>query len=721
MNSAEKTQGSMPAVVRRPETVTLTLSPSAKITPLHLDRFAIVYVRQSSPKQVMEHRESTARQYAFAEQAVAFGWPRERVLTIDEDQGKSGRTTDGRDGFHRLVTEVTLNHVGMVLGLEMSRLARSSKDWHAFSEMCAIFGTLIVDEDGVYDGNDPNDRLLLGLKGIMSEMELHIMRNRLQHGRINKAQRGELFYGAPYGYVKLLTGKVDFDPDEQARAVVRLLFDKFDELGSVYSLFLWLVKHGINLPIRPRTGPNKGRLEWHRPSLATLNQTLHHPMYAGAYAYGRRPEAAKNTHTMRKGRTGKWLSIDQWQVLIRDHLPAYITWERYLKNQERLKQNQTRADTRGTPRNGCALLPGILSCGRCGFRMQVQYRSKDHPYYRCMRDHATATEKICCDLSANILDELVAGQLLRALEPAALELSLKARADLRRERERLDKHWKQKLQRARYDVEVAERRYQTVDPENRLVAATLERQWEDALRKEREIKEEYDRYCRQTPLQLSAEDEARIVALSSDIPALWNSPQSTNAHRQKITRCLIERVVVHVESNTDRSEAVIHWIGGYESRHDFVRAVRRYSQYGDYDRLLKRVTELREAGKTADQIANTLNAEGFVPIRRDRSFNQEVVYKLLVQLGFSDERTDTSLLGRNEWYLTTLAGKLKMPRATLWYWASQGWVHSRRTTTQKVVIVWADGAEISRLKKLLKSGWRGILGYPAELTTPKKR
>jgi DNA invertase Pin-like site-specific DNA recombinase len=522
MNSAEKNQGSTPAVVRRPETVTLTLSPSARITPLHLDRFAIVYVRQSSPKQVLEHRESTARQYGFAEQAVAFGWPRDRVLTIDEDQGKSGRTTDGCDGFHRLVTEVTLNHVGVVLGLEMSRLVRSSKDWHAFSEMCAIFGTLIVDEDGVYDGNDPNDRLLLGLKGIMSEMELHIMRNRLQHGRINKAQRGELIYGAPYGYVKLLTGKVDFDPDEQARAVVRLLFDKFDELGSVYSLFLWLVKHGVNLPIRPRTGPNKGRLEWHRPSLATLNQTLHHPMYA-------------------------------------------------------------------------------------------------------------------------------------------------------------------------------------------------------ALRKEREIKEEYDRYCRQTPPQLSAEDEARIAALASDIPALWNSPQSTNAHRQEITCCLIERVVVHVESNTDRSEAVILWIDGYESRHDFVRAVRRYAQYGEFDRLLKRVTELREAGKTADRIADTLNAEGFVPLRRDRSFNQEVVYKLLVRLGFSDERMDTSVLGSNEWYLTTLAEKLKMPRATLWYWASQGWVHSRRTTAQKVVIVWADIAEISRLKKLLKSSWRGILGYPLELTTPKKR
>jgi DNA invertase Pin-like site-specific DNA recombinase len=721
MNVTEKSRGSAPAAVRRPETAPLALSSSAKITPGHLDRLAIVYVRQSSPKQVLEHRESTARQYAFAEQAVAFGWPRERVLTIDEDLGKSGRTTDGRDGFQRLVTEVTLNHVGMVLGLEMSRLARSSKDWHAFFEMCAIFGTLIVDEDGVYDGNDPNDRLLLGLKGIMSEMELHIMRNRLQHGRINKAQRGELFYGVPFGYVRLPTGKIDFDPDEQARAVVHLLFEKFYELGSVHSLFFWMVEHGISLPIRPQKGPNKGRLEWRRPCLATLSQTLHHPMYAGAYAYGRKPVEPKKNYAAGKGPKRKWLPLEQWRVLIRDHLPAYITWERFLKNQERMKQNRTRSDTPGTPRNGCALLPGLLVCGRCGWRMQVYYRSKYRPLYRCMHDHATATEKTCSGLSATVLDELVSSQVLRALEPAALELSLKARADLRRERERLDKHWKQKLQRARYDVELAERRYQTVDPENRLVAGTLERQWEDTLRKEREIKEEYDRYCRQAPPQLSVEDEARIADLASDIPALWNSPKTTNADRQGIIRCLIERVVVHVEPNIDNAEAVIHWIGGYESQHKFVRPVRQYAQFGDFDRLMNRVAELRAAGKTADQIADALNSEGCVPLRRDSSFNREVVYNLLVRQGFIDERTDASLLGSNEWHLTTLAQKLKMSRATLWYWASKGWIHSRRTTVQKVVIVWANAEEICRLKQLLKSSSRGILGYPKELITPKKR
>ena len=231
---------------------------SAKIQSSHRDRLAIVYVRQSTQKQVLENRESSARQYAFAEQAVAFGWPRERVVVIDEDLGKSGRTAEGRSGFQRLATEVTLNHVGLVLGLEMSRLARSSKDWHAFFEMCAIFGTLIADEDGVYDGNDANDRLLLGLKGIMSEMELHIMRNRLERGRDHKASRGELFHSVPMGYVILPTGEVDFDPDEQARNVMHMVFDKFDEIGSIYGLFHWLIQHDVQMPVRAARGCQEG-------------------------------------------------------------------------------------------------------------------------------------------------------------------------------------------------------------------------------------------------------------------------------------------------------------------------------------------------------------------------------------------------------------------------------------------------------------------------------
>jgi hypothetical protein len=587
--------------------------------------------------------------------------------------------------------------------------------------MCAIFGTLITDEDGVYDGNDPNDRLLLGLKGIMSEMELHIMRNRLLNGRLNKARRGELFFSVPLGYVKVTNSKVELDPDEQGRATVRLLFEKFEELGSVHALLFWMIEHGISLPIRRRTGARKGQLEWRRPCVSTLIQTLHHPMYAGAYSYGRRPEEVKKSYAGGKGKKRKWLPYDQWEVLILDHLPAYITWEQYLKNQQRLKQNQTRPDTPGAPREGCALLPGLLVCGRCGWRMNVHYHIKNQPYYRCMHHHMTAMEKTCFGISGNILDQLIAGQVLRALEPAALELSLKARADLRRERERLDKHWKQKLQRARYDVELAERRYQAADPANRLVASTLERQWEDALQNERALKEEYDRHCRQTVPQLSADDEARITALASNIPALWHSPTTTNAERQAIVRCLVERVVVDVEPNSEDTVATIHWIGGFESRHEFARSVRTYDQLHKGDLLMKRLTELREAGKTAEQTADILNAEGFAPINPGKKFNREITRKRLLKLGFHGERNDDSLLAPGEWWVRDLADEIGVPWQTLREWAIKGWVHGRQTDLEKLWILWADRGELRRLRKLRLAKWRGIFGKPADLTTPKPR
>ena len=463
------------------------------------------------------------------------------------------------------------------------------------------------------------------------------------------------------GYVKVSRSKVEFDPNEQARAVVRLLFEQYDELGSVHALFVWMIEHGISLPIRQRKGARKGQLEWRRPSLATLTQTLHHPMYAGAYSYGRRPQEFKTSYASGKGHKGKWLRPDQWEVLILDHLPAYITWAHYLKNLERMKQSQTRPDTSGAPRQGGALLSGVLVCGHCGSRMQIQYGHKDKFYYRCMQAYSTATEKTCLDLPGNGLDELVSGQVLRALEPAALDLSLKARAELRREHERLDKHWKQKLQRARYEVELAERRFQAVDPANRLVAATLERQWEDALQTERGIKEEYDRHCRQTILQLGADDEERSKALASDIPTLWHSSTTTNAERKAIVRCLVERVVVTLDPRNEDTAATIHWIGGFESRHDFARPVRSYEQLADGDLLMKRLVELREAGKTAEQTADILNAEGFAPINPNKKFNREIVRKLLLMLGLFGELNDDSLLAPGEWWVRDLADEVEMP------------------------------------------------------------
>jgi DNA invertase Pin-like site-specific DNA recombinase len=721
MRAADKPRVTSPEAARAPQAQPLTPPASPEIRAAHREKLAAVYVRQSSPQQVLHHRESAARQYAFADQAVAYGWPRERVLAIDEDLGKSGRSAEGRAGFQRLVTEVTLGHVGMVLGLEMSRLARSSKDWHASFETCAAFGTLIADEGGVYDGHDTNDRLVLGLKGIPSEMELHVMRNRLERGRDHEAQRGELFYSVPMGYVQLPDGRVDLDPDEQARSVVQLIFAKFDEVGTVHGVFRWLIRHGIALPIRPRRGVSKGRLEWRRPSISTLTQMPHHPMYAGAYAHGRRLKARRRSAAAGQPRGGVRLPPEQWQVLTRDRLPAYITWDHCRKNLQRLKQNQARPDTRGTPRNGGALLAGLVICGHCNWRMSVNYSTKDHPFYACHRHPVHATQKVCFGLSAHAPDEPVGGQVLRALEPAALELSPKARDDLRRERERLGKHWKQRLQRARYDVELAERRYRVVDPSNRLVAATLERQREEALRHERELREEYGRCGRQTAPPVSAEGEARIVAPAADMPALGSAAQTTNADRQAIVRCLVGRGVVRVDRHSERAECTIHWVGGYESRHAFFRPVRTYAQLSAGDLLKERLAELRDAGEAAGQTAGILNAEGFKGINPGKPFNRDIVRKLLLKLGLRGERRDDALLRPGEWWVRDLAAKIGMAWQTLREWAVKGRVHSRRTGVEKLWIAWADKEELKRLRRLAAARHRGTLGYPPELTTPKRR
>jgi DNA invertase Pin-like site-specific DNA recombinase len=335
---------------------------SPKVKPFHLARRAVVYVRQSTPQQVAEHKESAARQYALVGRALDLGWPASQVEVIDEDQGKSGQTAEGRLGFQRLLAEVGLDHIGIVLGLEMSRLARSCKDWHQLLELCAIFRTLLADQDGLYDPTDHNDRLLLGLTGIMSEAELHVLQKRMYEGKLNKARRGEVFTVPPIGYVKLPSGEFALDPDEQVRSVVRLLFDEFGRQGSVHGLLRYLVRHGIRLPVRPHFGPNRGLLDWRRPNQETLQNLLHNPAYAGTYRWGHRRADPRRKVQGRPG-TGRRAAPEEGLILIENHLPAYITHERFGANQQRLAANRSRADAPGAPGRGHRCWAGSCSVG----------------------------------------------------------------------------------------------------------------------------------------------------------------------------------------------------------------------------------------------------------------------------------------------------------------------------------------------------------------------
>jgi DNA invertase Pin-like site-specific DNA recombinase len=709
---------------RGPDTVIVpTALRSAKIRDSHLERLAIVYIRQSTPHQVLHHRESSARQYGLVNHVVGLGWPRERVLLIDEDQGQSGKSAEHRTGFHRLLAEVSMQHVGLIMGLEMSRLARSSRDWHHLLEMCALFGTILGDEDGIYNPNDSNDRLLLGLKGTISEFELVTMRNRLDRGRLNKAQRAELFHRAPVGYHKLSSERIELEPDEQARAVVQIIFDKFDELGSARAVLLYLLRNEMRLGFRPHAGPHAGQLQWCRPTLSFVRHVLTHPIYAGAYAYGRRCQQRGRPAGAAASSDGSGRQPHEaWAILLRDRLPAYISWERYLANQERLHANRPRMSSPGVARAGEALLAGLVVCGHCGRRLRTRYPNQAAPHYCGARQPFEATTHHCPGLRAKPLDELLTAQVLHALEPAALELSWQAVEDLQRERVRLDRHWQQQLQRAAYEVQDAERRYRAVDPNHRLVARTLEQNWDAALRRQQQLADDYDRFLQAKPTRFTAEQRARIEQLAADIPALWHAETTSAKDRKEIIRHLVAKVVVRVEPNSEQVPVTIHWQGGFTSEHVVVRPVGRMSQLRDGQRLLDRLVQLRREGGTAGQIAERLHAEGFRPPKRcGEFFHAENIRKMLYRLGVTEATLCLEPLQAHEWRLPELAEKLGIAAAKLRAWAQRGWMHARQTPVYGHWILWADGAELRRLRQLKRHSKAGVSTHDSVLTQPKRR
>lgn len=699
---------------------------SPKLQPWHWDRQAIVYVRQSSPQQVLENRESTARQYALVDRAVSLGWSRDQIEVIDDDQGISGKSIEGRLGFQRLLAEVGLDHVGLILGLEMSRLARSCKDWHQLLELCAIFRTLLADQDGLYDPTEFNDRLLLGLKGTMSEAELHILKGRMYQGRLNKADRGQLLTHPPIGYVLSADRtSFEFDPDEQAQAVVRLIFAEFRRQGTVYSLLRYLARQEVKLPVRPRSGPGRGELEWHRPNRNTLVTLLHHPVYAGAYRYGYRHDDPRRRQPGRPKTGVVRIPLEQCRVLIKDRFPAYISWDEFADNQTRLVQNQSRAEAQGAPRRGPSLLGGLVYCGRCGQRLMVQYSGRANRLrYQCGRAAQNLGEPLCQGIVGRDLDRFLTERIFEILEPASLELCLAATEDLEQERARLDEQWRQKLERATHQADRAARQFQAVEPENRLVARTLEKNWEAALREQEQLRRDYDEFRRTQSLTLDDAQRELIRHLAEDIPALWHSPTTTPQDRQQIVRMLVERIELHIAGNSEQTEIFITWAGGQISRHRLCRTVISYAQRSDLDQLISHIVQLRQSGLSLNHTAQQLNQEGVMPLR-GTCFSNFMISRLLIQRGlhlpYGRKRPESVTLAEHEWWLPDLADKLRMPRSSLAHWYNLGWVHGRKLAGLRGrVILWADDIEVDRLKRLRETRRRWSDNpYPAELTTPQ--
>ncbi len=489
-------------------------SPKLKVGPL--DRAAIVYVRQSTPQQGIDHQESTARQYALADRAVELGWPRGQGTVIDDDRGPSGPSVEGRPGFQRLLAAVARDHVGLILGRETSRRARSGRDWHQLLERWARFRTLLADADGLDDPTDHNDRLLLGRPGMMSEAELPILKERLSQGKLNKARRGELMGMPPIGFVRLPSGEWAIDPDEQVQATVRLLFDQFDRETTLAGLLRYLVDPKVLIAVRPPSGANRGELEWRRPNRATLPNLLHPLSYAGASRFGHR---SVDPRRKRPGRpnTGKLIRRpEDGLVLIRGRLPASITWDRFRANQDRLEANRAWCDSPGAPRQGPSLLAGLVRCGRCGRRMIVRDSGTNGRHcYSGTRGSADYAEPLCQCLSGPVVDGLVREQILGAVEPAALAASLAAVAEVERERAERSRHWQRRRERAWFEAERAARQDQACEPENRLVGRERERRWEEAWKAQRPVEDDYERWQRSAPGRLSPDDEAAIRTLAA--------------------------------------------------------------------------------------------------------------------------------------------------------------------------------------------------------------
>jgi hypothetical protein len=529
-------------------------------------------------------------------------------------------------------------------------------------------------------------------------------------GRLAKAGRGELAVPLPAGYVRRLAGEVALDPDEQVQAVIRLVFGLFDQLGTVHAVLRFLVGHQVQIGMRERSGPGKGEVVWRAPHQQGLINMLRNPAYAGIYAYGRsRTDPARRLPGREHSGRARGLDAGQWLVRIEGALPGYISAEQYERNQARLAANRARAESLGAPREGPALLGGLVVCGICGHRLGVSYEASGQGLtgrYCCQRRHHTYGEPRCQQMAAGFLDDHVVAQVLSALAPAALELSVTAAGQVETRRAEVDRIWRQRLERADFACDRARRQYQLAEPENRLVARQLERDWEAALAERAQLGEEYERHQRARPARLSAGELAAIRALAGDIPALWAAPTTTTADRKRLLRAVIESVQVTADGATERVHAAITWAGGQQTHAGLRRPVARIDQLSYYPALTERIRALAGQGLGSAAIAGQLAAEGFRTPRLHERFHDGEIQQLIRRLGLRpgldhDHRTDQGSLGPGQWWLAALAREIGMPVATLFGWLKRGWITGRQDTRPPYRwIITADHAEVERLRAL---------------------
>jgi DNA invertase Pin-like site-specific DNA recombinase len=546
------------------------MSANEKIKPTHLQRNAYVYVRQSTAAQVQHNRESTDRQYKLTDRALHLGWSPSQIKIIDEDLARSGSGIADRHGFALMTTEVALGHVGLILSIEVSRVARNSADWYRLLDLCGVTDTLIGDEDGLYHPGLFNDRLLLGLKGTMAEAELHVIRARLEGGIRNKAAKGQLRRGLPVGFLwGEEDGEVLFHPDQAVTHAIHCIFEKFTEMGSVRQVWLWLRSQSLSFPSQSHSS---SEIQWVTPTYTAVHQVLTNPVYAGAYTYGKTRQESYVDQTGRLRKHTRHLPRSKWMILIRDHHKGFIDWETYEMNQSRIGKNTHPGphQAAGAIREGSALLQGLATCGRCGRRLRVYYQGQHStPGYYCAANHiANGRGLFCLRVGGVRIDEAVTHAFLEAIAPAGMEAALVAEKNLETDHEAALAQWRLQVERARYETERTERRYRSVEPENRLVARTLETEWESRLSELADAEAELARRQRQHPGPLTDEQRTRIRALAADLRRVWEAPTTTDRDRKELLQTLLDEVIIAVQPAESKAHLTLRWRGGAISELD---------------------------------------------------------------------------------------------------------------------------------------------------------
>jgi len=638
-----------------------------KVTASHLKRQAYCYVRQSTLKQVFENTESTKRQYALRERAIALGWPVVQIVTVDSDLGETATSVADRQGFQKLMTEVSLGHVGLVMGLEVSRLARNNADWARLLEICAITDTLILDEEGVYNPTDFNDRLLLNMKGTFSEVELHVLRSRLRGGILSKARRGELKTRLPTGFVYDHNDKIIIDPDKQVQQSLRLFFDIFQRTGAAFATVKAFAKDDVKFPCRIHLGPDKGNLKWQRLTSGRARVILKNPRYAGAYYYGRQ-RSRKNVD----GSTTYFqVPRDEWLVLIKDVHPGYITWEQYEENLRRIRQNAIAynvIDRKTPPREGPCLLQGLAICGKCGQRMTIRYKyqrkGRIDPVYLCQRHRIERWESSCQYIPGASIDEAISKLLLESVTPLTFEVALQVQKELQNRFNEADKLRKQQVVRAEYEANLARRRFMQVDPDNRLVADTLEAEWNEKLRHLQDASDYYETHRRRESDKLKNAQQKEVLKLAKDFPKLWKNPRTPVREKKRMIRFLIEDVTMIRGENITLH---VRFKGGATKILKIPLPLKGW-QYNLTDQKIVEIVDELLPDHTYSEIATILDKRGYKSgqgHRIDRNVVKGITHKYKLKTRFARLRATGKLT------VDEVASLLGVTAATVRRWAKK--------------------------------------------------